>query len=195
MTHHFKASKDTLSDYYITQQLKIPSLNTASIVCCMTSNQLVLKIDISTPMPGSIYTYSSLQLLRYSGTMYLLSPSVLTATNIRSTYVVFTVQLTALHKNAYTLANDLCQHLQNGLNMTYVTTLLSSKIKYVSLNSTAQGLGLMISGQLKGYTQGRSIQEMSMICLGDSTSRCLDVGSHTFITIVGLVGIKTALWI
>ena len=101
--------------------------------------------------------------------MYLLTSKIMPANQLCSRSIKLYIHGTTLYKNAHMLANEVCHLLSNGLNMIYAISLLSAKIKYITFNCTPQGLGIAISGQLKGYSITRSIQEQSLICLGKST--------------------------
>jgi len=195
MTSQPRSYTNTLNEYYLIEQLTMSTLNVGTLVHSVHSSELGLSIDVSTTMIGSIYVYSSVQILRYTGVMYLLATKIMPANQLFSRSINLYVHRSNLYKNAHMLSNELGTLLKNGINMTYVTSLISDKIKYIQFNCTPQGLGIVISGQLKGYSITRSIQDRSLLCLGKSTSRCIDIGLRILLTTMGIVGIKTAIWI
>jgi hypothetical protein len=144
---------------------------------------------------GSLYLLSSLSLVRLCGVLFLVTTSIITL--CRSKSLRLQCYKTHIFQNAFIFSSELATGISQGLNVTYLSNVVLSKISLISqdkysLNGPV-GIGLIFSGRIKGRAGTRSVHAMSALCVGSFSSRILDLGYKTSVSSLGLVGVKVGI--
>jgi len=92
---------------------------------------------------------------------------------------------THIWANAYIFASELATWVVQGLNVTYLSALVLSKIS--NLYIAPLGIGLIFTGRVKAS------QRFVTLCVGSLSSRILDFGYVSSVSSFGLVGVKVAI--
>jgi hypothetical protein len=146
---------------------------------------------------GSLYLSSSLSLVRLSGLLFLLATKIIPiCVQLEKSYLLQSYN-THIFCNAYIFSSELQEGIMEGLNVTYLIHLVSSKMRLLltsfDIESAPGAVGLILTGRVKGHAGNRWVAGVDALCIGSFTSRILDVGYETFVSSLGLVGIKVGI--
>jgi len=146
---------------------------------------------------GSLYSSSALLLLRLCGLLFLLATKIIPiCVQLGKSYLVQTYN-THIFCNAYIFSQELQEGIAEGLNVTYLIHLVVSKMRLCStsfnIESAPPAIGLILTGRIKGNTGSRWVGGCEALCVGSFSSRILDVGYESFVSSLGLCGIKVGI--
>jgi len=146
---------------------------------------------------GSLYLLSSLSLVRLCGVLFLVATSIIPiCVQLEKSYLLQCYK-TRIFQNAYIFSSELATGIMQGLNVTYLSALVCSKISLISQDilSAPLGIGLIFSGRIKGHAGTRSVSggPMNALCVGSFSSRILDIGYVSSVSSLGLVGVKVGI--
>ncbi len=87
--------------------------------------------------------------------------------------------------------------LSNGLNLSYVLSLVSSKMRFsgswCDMESLASGIGLLLRGRMKEKRKRRFMcMTKNALSLSSFHDRILDLAVVSSLTSLGLMGVKVA---
>jgi hypothetical protein len=106
----------------------------------------------------------------------------------------YIVQLycTHLSQNALHLSLKLAQAFFLGLNLSYLLSVLCTKF-LLDASTSSSGVGLVISGRIKGQSKTRAVASINALSIGSFTNTLLDIGIVASVSALGVVGIKLGL--
>ena len=134
----------------------------------------------------SLYLLSSLSLVRLCSVLFLVTTKIIPTSLQRSCLV----QCLGTHhfQNAYIFSSNLAHGVIEGLNPSYLISVVSSKM--IEFECAPNGLGIIFSGRIKGQTQTRFVPKMNALSLSSFRNRILDIGIMTSLSRLGLLGVK-----
>eukprot|EP00415_Alexandrium_ostenfeldii_P000019 UN0019 len=115
---------------------------------------------------GSLYLLSSLSLVRLCSALFLVATNVIQAcVQLEKSYLLqcYKVHIWA---NAYIFASELAAGVLQGLNVTYLSALVCSKIFCLYI----AGIGLILNGRIIGGHSSRRFV-VNALCVGSFSSR------------------------
>ena len=157
----------------------------ASLQCQMSINLTFLCATYS-----SLYLSSSLSLLRLCDLLFVLRAKILpTCVQLEKSYLLQSYN-THIFCNAYIFSSIFQEGLMQGLNLTHLIHLVSSKMRLLlpsfHRKSAPSKLGLILTGRIKGHIRNRWVAKMNALCVSSFTNRILDIGYKTSLSSLGL---------
>ena len=143
---------------------------------------------------GSLYSVSSLSILRITALLVFLCRAVRSLGSLNNVGLVSILSYNIQwYQSAYLLATQITGLLLNGVNIRYVLSLCSSKMRVVSL--AGPGFSLILKGRLKGSSGWkRSLPGVDALSVGSyKSSLILDVAYEACITRLGVLGVKVGI--
>ena len=142
----------------------------------------------------SLYLSSSLSLVRLCDLLFVLRAKIIpTCVQLEKSYLLQSYN-THIFCNAYIFSSIFQEGLMQGLNLTHLIHLVSSKMRLLlpsfHLSSAPSKLGLILTGRIKGHIRNRWVAKMNALCVSSFTNRILDIGYKTSLSSLGLVGVK-----
>ena len=140
----------------------------------------------------SLYLSSSLSLVRLCDLLFVLRAKIIpTCVQLEKSYLLQSYN-THIFCNAYIFSSKFQERIMEGLNVTHLIHLVSSKIRLllISFESAPDALGLILGGRIKGHIRNRWVAKMNALCVSSFTNRILDIGYKTSVSSLGLVGVK-----
>jgi hypothetical protein len=134
---------------------------------------------------GSLYLYSSFQLLRLTGALFTSFTTIIPTCVQLDLSHLLRFYKTHIFLNAYIFSEELAFTIHQGFNVSYLLHLLTTKIKYYHAPNSA--IAIEIAGRIKGYTETK---KMDALCLSSFSPRILDLGCVSSVSSLGLLGIK-----
>ena len=143
---------------------------------------------------GSLYSVSSLSILRITALLWFVQKAVTSLATLKNVgFVSILSYNTRWYQSAYLLARQITGLLLNGVNMRYVLSLCSSKMRVVSL--AGPGFSLILLGRLKGSSGlRRSLPGVHALSVGSyKLGLILDLAYEACITRLGVLGVKVGI--
>ena len=140
----------------------------------------------------SLYLSSSLSFVRLCDLLFVLRAKIIpTCVQLEKSYLLQSYN-THIFCNAYIFSSKFQERIMEGLNVTHLIHLVSSKIRLllISFSSAPDALGLILGGRIKGHIRNRWVAKMNALCVSSFTNRILDIGYKTSVSSLGLVGVK-----
>ena len=143
---------------------------------------------------GSLYEISPLIFLRFCGPATLRRSKIIpTCCNLEKRYLLQSCS-THIFGNASIFAAKVAAGIFEGLNVTHLIRLASSKVRFlavaVDIESGPRALGVAFGGRIKGQNRSRWVGKMDALCVSCFSGRILDSGYKTFVSNLGLCGVK-----
>ena len=142
----------------------------------------------------SLYLTSSLSLVRLCDLLSLVRAKMIpTCVQLEKSYLLQSYN-THIFCNAYIFSLEFQERIIEGLNVTHLIHLVSTKMRFLlisfDIQSAPDGLGLILGGRIKGHIRNRWVAKMNALCVSSFTNRILDIGYKTSLSSLGLVGVK-----
>ena len=142
----------------------------------------------------SLYLSSSLSLVRLSDLLFVLRAKIIpTCVQLEKSYLLQSYN-THIFCNAYIFSSKFQERIMEGLNVTHLIHLVSSKMRLLlisfDIESAPVAVGLILGGRIKGHIRNRWVAKMNALCVSSFTNRILDIGYKTSVSSLGLVGVK-----
>lgn len=132
----------------------------------------------------SLYLLSSLSLVSLCGLLFIVARSVVGARLTEKSYLLqsYTIDI---FQNAYIFSSELAYGIMQGLNFTYMKTLVCCQMRsFIKIG----GIALTLTGRIKGINKTRI--KVNALCVGEFTNRILDYGCVSTVSSLGSIGIK-----
>jgi hypothetical protein len=185
--------------FYLTGVLTSFSESKGTGCCCVLTKKPVIGVfnlryalTFLCASYGSLYLLSSLKAVRLCDVLFLVTAKIIpTCVQLEKSYLLQCYK-THIFRNAYILSSLLATGIVQGLNVTYLLSVLVCKIGKTQDARVINivGLGLIFTGRIKGHAGTRSISGIKALCVGSFSSRILDVGYVSSVTSLGLLGVK-----
>ena len=142
----------------------------------------------------SLYLSSSLSLVRLCDLLFVLIAKIIpTCVQLEKSYLLQSYN-THIFCNAYIFSSKFQERIMEGLNVTHLIHLVSSKMRLLlisfDIESAPDAVGLILGGRIKGHIRNRWVAKMNALCVSSFTNRILDIGYKTSVSSLGLVGVK-----
>ena len=164
----------------------LPPLLKASLQC-----QISVNLTFLCATYRSLYLSSSLSFVRLCDLLFVLRAKIIpTCVQLEKSYLLQSYN-THIFCNAYIFSSKFQERIMEGLNVTHLIHLVSSKIRLLLISVQApHALGLILGGRIKGDIRNRYVREIIALCVRNLSYRILDIGYKTSVSSLGLVGVK-----
>jgi ribosomal protein S3 len=100
---------------------------------------------------------------------------------------------TDIFQNAYIFSSKLGGIISQGLNLTHFLHLVAHKIQYLTRCAPIAGIGLILTGRIKGHMKTRFVSKMNALCVSSTLNRILDIGYISSVSSLGSFGVKVGI--
>ena len=180
----------------------------ASCTISFRSKESYFRLCILSLGYGNLYSVSSLSILRITALLVFLCRAVISLGSLKNVgFVSMKSYNIQQHQSAYLLATQITGLLLNGVNIRYVLSLCSSKIRLMNtlgsentrpvVSLAARGFSLILLGRLKTHQAthaNRSCGGQYALSVGEyKSSLILDLAYEACITSLGVLGVKVGI--
>jgi hypothetical protein len=136
---------------------------------------------------ASFILYSSLCLVHISHTFFSIQTFHIA---IHATSLLFSITNSSMIRSAYIFATSFVASILAGSSISQLISILQSNVrcKYLIF-----GIGLTITGRVISHMKTRQMSGLDALCVSSFSNTILDCGYISFISSVGLVGLKVSI--
>ena len=142
----------------------------------------------------SLWVYSSWVFVNLIAVLFCI-PSHIIQFNAHLYSPVLSVQLahSGVFQSAYPCSSKLAASFGIGMNVTLLILVFGIHINLYTIQSGLACMALSLSGRIQGHLKTRSMASMDALCVRWLSNCIVDLGSCSYFSSLGLVGIKVCL--